>query len=419
MLKSTEQIVITVLDAAGRKPMKGAILDFTACGEPVFKTDARGQYSFQALQGLNCDIIVSKEGYKSFAFNLNSKGKSSQSFEILLSAKNEIDYVGKVVNITNNLSIANVRIKATDQNTGLVIETTSDAVGDYHLPLEAGKEYMILYSKAGFLDTHNSVLTGDGQDLSVLGVLPLTPAGTNLDEGLVNTDPASPPRTSTPSTTDDPAGPTVTEDPIVKVKEEPIDTDDDTPEDFEAQEGYSVQVAAVVDHQKVNVGKYLKLEDYGNVYSRAEKGFKKVRIGIFPTRADAEEARKDIVRKGFDKAFIVNERVTSLKNMEFYSDLNTEPATPQAIPAQEEPTFVDSGYKVRLAAYKNLNFFNRKAVEKIGTIEQRSKGEFTIMLLSGFASLEEAQRAQRSAVSSGFNGAHIVVEENGQLKKVR
>jgi len=128
-----------------------------------------------------------------------------------------------------------------------------------------------------------------------------------------------------------------------------------------------------------------------------------------------------LVKKGYNKAFIVNEKVTSLDNMEIYSEVpqTVEPSTPVSVESTPvEPVFVDSGYKVRLASYKNLNFFDRKAVEKIGTVEQRAKGEFTIMLLTGFANLEEARRAQQDAVDFGFKGAHIVVEENGKLKKV-
>lgn len=424
-VKSTEQIVITVLDGKDRSPMKGAILDFTACGEPVFKTDVKGQYSFQALQGLACDVIVSKEGYKSFAFNLSSIS-NDQAFDIVLTAgTSEVpidDYMGKVINATDNSSVANVRVKATEQASGLIIETTSDSNGDYHLPLAPEKEYVILFSKAGFMDTHNRVMTRDGRDRSVLGILPLAPSGTSLDNGVLVTTSPEPPKQDVPTTTTDPTdgatasiGDGETGDGMTTTLPKA------TEEEFEVQEGFSVQVAAVVVDQKVNAGKYLKLEEYGNVYSRAEKGFKKVRIGIFSSRSDAEAARKDIAKKGYAKAFIVSEKVTSLENMEFYSDVpNREETAPSTPVVQEEtPTpVVDSGYKVRLASYKNLNFFDREMVEKIGTIEERTKGVFTIVLLSGFADLEAAQLAKKHAIDSGFKGAHIVVEENGKLKKV-
>ena len=49
IVKSTEQIVISVLDAKERRPMKGAILDFTSCGEPVFKTNSKGEYRLSLI----------------------------------------------------------------------------------------------------------------------------------------------------------------------------------------------------------------------------------------------------------------------------------------------------------------------------------------------------------------------------------
>jgi predicted RNase H-like HicB family nuclease len=40
------------------------------------------------------------------------------------------------------------------------------------------------------------------------------------------------------------------------------------------------------------------------------------------------------------------------------------------------------------------------------------------MLLSGFTTLQEARDAAKTAIDLGFNGAHVVLEENGKLVKI-
>ncbi len=429
--KTTQNIVLSVIDAKGKQPLKGAIIDFSACGEPAFKTDARGQYSFQALEGLNCDVVVSKDGYKSFAFNLNSSSaRANQTFDIILTS-NADDYTGKIVNAANNASVEGVRIKAIDQTSGLVIETTSDAVGDYHLPLDPKIEYIIRYSKAGYLDTHNRVFTGNGVDRSVLGVISFVPSGTSLENGTVVST-AKPPGEketkviTTPSKSSKPPVPPAFE-------EGSASTNGSGEVAFEMQKGYSVQIAAVAEGQKVKVGKYLKMDRLGNIYSRADKGFKKVRIGIFSTRAEAVTAQKEARESGYKSAFIVKERVESLTDLEVYSDvpvIGAEPTTaptPVPAPVVEQPVpspvvdnvpAISGEYKVRLASYKNPQYFKRSKVANIGTLEERKKGAYTIFLVAGFGTLDAAIKAKKEAVRSGFKGAHIVIEENGKLRKV-
>ena len=54
----------------------------------------------------------------------------------------------------------------------------------------------------------------------------------------------------------------------------------------------------------------------------------------------------------------------------------------------------------------------------LGNLERRRKGDFTIMLLGGFGSLEEAIQAGNAAVRQGFKGAHVVIDEKTRLVRV-
>ena len=76
-------------------------------------------------------------------------------------------------------------------------------------------------------------------------------------------------------------------------------------------------------------------------------------------------------------------------------------------------------YKVRLASYRNPRFFNPAKVAGLGTIEERVKAPWTIMLLTGYPNLSEAIFAKNNAVKAGFRQAHVVLDNGNELKKVK
>ena len=409
--RATDKIEITVLHAHDKSPVVGATLDFSSCKEGLFHSDENGQYDFQALAGLSCEVIVSKEGYESAILNVNSTGKrETRRFQVLLNKETE-KFVGRVFNERNNEAVEGAYITATEPNSGRKIEARSDANGAYKLGLMPNTTYILRYSKAGFLDTHNRIHTGDGSDKSILGVILFQPAGTSIDASDIAI-----------------TVPTESDKVLVMDTEEPPSTS----ETDVIQEGYSVQIAAVDDDKPVPVGSYAGLKEIGNLYSRPQNGYKKVRVGIFPSRDEAETARIQLRSKGYDKAFVIKEQLEEMVDVEFFHD-PIDAVTDEKIKVEEEDVPADlvdresvtiiedkpqSPYKVRLASYRNINYFKKQKVESYGKVEQVKKGSFTIMLLSGFGSLEEAIDAQKKAIASGFSGAHIVIDDNGRLVKI-
>ncbi len=426
--KTSENLLIFVSDQKTGDPIPNAIVDFTACDEAVYKTNKRGEYYFKVLNGMNCDILVSKEGYRSYNFKLDAKAEAAESFEVQLVAEEVVnldDYLGKIVDASTNKSVDNVRIKATDQLSGLVIETTSDDRGDYRLPLDPKRDYLIRYSKAGYLDVHQQVSTQNSADKSVLGVVSFPPSGTNT----VSTTASNNGTTSTSSTT---IGDEQTE--IVEVVTNTttvtIPAPPPPPVDEMAiatQKGYSVQLAAVPDGQTVKVNEYEAMSTAGNIYGRNEGVYKKIRVGIFPTRAEAIAAQQQAKSNGFKSAFIVKEEISSLRDLEIYREAMNAPTPTPAVPTTTAPPAntrpsippTETGnIKVQIASYKNMKFFNREQAAKLGQVETRKKGDFTIVLLSGFKNQQTADTARRAAIKAGYKGAYLVKETGGVLEKV-
>ena len=186
----------------------------------------------------------------------------------------------------------------------------------------------------------------------------------------------------------------------------------------EAEEGFSIQIMSLSKNSTVVVGELKeKLEDYGEIFYVEENGYKKIRVGSFKSKKAASKASKKIRRKGFKEAFVVSRYVEKEEDASETgaTSISTTPSTATVVPSEFS---YDSQYNVRLAAYKDVKWFDSSIVERIGKINQLSNGDFTIMYISGFKSLEEAKLGQEKAKASGFNGAYVFEYLGGTMKRV-
>ena len=83
----------------------------------------------------------------------------------------------------------------------------------------------------------------------------------------------------------------------------------------------------------------------------------------------------------------------------------------------EETTGIN--FKIRLASYEDPIWFDFNSVKDIGVIEQWSKERWTIFVLSGYRSLDEANKAKLIAQNRGFKDAEIVLDRNGILERYK
>lgn len=387
--KSSDNLEITVLDELSMQPIVGADIDFSSCGQPTFVTDINGRHILQVPQGLNCQAVIRKNGYLANTLNVSQNQLGgAQSLQVLLRRSGGVvnnpnntnpntgSYTGQIYDIVSNTNVASVFVSATNQQTGGRLETRTDGTGRYALSLDPYSNYLITYSKPGYYDVSRNINTGNGQSTNLLGGYPIRATGT------------------TPPVTDNTGGNT---------SSGPFAT------------GYAIQVAAFNSSRTTDLSRFEKLGSLGNVYNRYEGNKTKVRVGVFQTKAEASAAARKVKTRGFKDAFVVSETLEGLGQEVVIADVpkgnnNTNTST---------TTGGLGGYKVRLAAYKKPQFFQRSKVESIGIVEQKIKGPWTIMLLSGYGSLGEAQRAANSARGAGFTQAHVVMDDGVSLTKVK
>lgn len=398
--KTTDNFIISVINESDMRPVEGATVDFSACGEATFQTDINGKYAFKALAGLGCEIVISKDGYKPYSLKVKSLGeRSTKNFEVKL-RKVADEYIGMIVDSGTNESVGDVYVKATNRSTGLTLKTQSNERGEYRLALKAPETYTITYSKAGYINTNKKVAITSQTDKSLLGVLSFKKsysAGTGFggevtaaiddveeeDDDLIITN--------------------------LEGKSEGTGRGDlESYNEVSLPKGYAIQVAAYFDSREIKIGKYQHLQEIGNVYKMKEGKAEKVRVGIFPTRKEAEEAQKIITQKGYDQAFIVAE--------EGRQNLALTIQEEQPAPVVETKPV---NTKVRVATFRSTKRFDESDLQDIGKVEKINKGEFTIVLLSGFKSELAAKIAMEKVYEMGYKDTHLVTEKNGKLTRVK
>ena len=414
---TARSLPIVVLDEFSMRPVPNAEIDMTPCNQQRYYTDNTGRVTLNIPAGLNCEVYVRQNGYITGLLRVSGNSlQGVQSQQILLRSGTSTPPVvnnppvtnnppvvttpngnlilGRVYDQANNSGIEGVYVKAVNQSTGTILETTTAVTGEYNLTLRPNSTYLITYSLGGFRGTTKSVTAGNFVDANLLGSTTMQYVG------------GSSTATNAPPTV-------ITE--TAKGSGSSVSTGS-------ARAGYSVQVGAYNATDKVDFNKFRDLGSYGNVYNRYEGNTTKVRVGVFPTRAEAKAAVASIKSKGYRDAFVTTELKDGLGDgiMLDGSNVGTAVTTSStSVPSTPPSTSSAGTYKVRLASYRNPRFFNPAKVTGLGTIEQQVKAPWTIMLLTGFPNLSEAIFAKNNAVKAGFRQAHVVLDNGIELKKVK
>lgn len=368
--RQADVVVIRIKNAADGSPISGAEVDFVNCGEGVYQADDRGVYSFQAVQGLNCNVVVRKEGYQNSVVQVATGGSmESKAYEVVLSKVGE-SYAGRVVGYNSRLPLDNVFVTAINQQSGITSTVQTNVNGEYYLPLATYSNYALRYSRQGYRDLSITTRTQDGFDRTILGVISMLPATSDLP---------------------DPVGPT------------PVNPGTETAPQAQMQRGFAVQVAAV---SNADLEPFRKLASVGTVYAKQDGSRYRVRVGVFNTRQDAEKALRTVRRTHAD-AFIVAEEG---------ADLSARGGVAPTLP----PPAASSGtYKVQLGAFSKPELFDSRGLENFGNIEDEPRGRFTVKSLTGFNVLSEAQLALQRARDAGFKDAFILVSDRGNWVRAR
>jgi|GEM_PF-5789655 len=351
-----------------------------------------------------------------------TQGRSARDYEILK---------GMAVDIESGMSIANVDVFASADDEATTITSKTNDKGMFSMPLVAGKYYNLKFKSDEYLTSSRTIkmedsrrmplmkiaMEGNGQILAQADEPMIRPValGTSLTKNGKTTS-----ATSSEKETSAFRKPSYSSTKAENTFKAPTEV-----------KAYAIQIAAISKNEKS--ARFANIKDLGSLYTLFDSRVYKVRCGLFASRDEATEILRRIKIRGYESAFIVEEKPTDSMDLVMmdFNTYETRVPTRTTMPTQPNRTATTytalttrvatatahsapSTYKVRLATYSNPKWFDQSKVEGagFGYVEILQKDELSIYLLAGFSSLGEATVAHQKAVSNGFKDAYLVKDEN-------
>jgi tetratricopeptide (TPR) repeat protein len=280
VFKSADNVMLQIRNASDGTAIPYATVDFLNCGEGVFRADARGNYNFQAVAGLSCDIVIRAEGFNEAMFSLSTRSlRQNRDYDIMLVKQGEANN-GQILDYQSRRPLTGVAITSTNQATSASYEATSGRNGEYTLALAPNATYIVRYSRPGYRDINRTINVAERYDPNLLGTISMLPT----DSPVQGNSNYIPPRDNSN-----------------QVQTRSVEPE---AESTAIAAGYAVQVAAL---SKPGLESFQDLTNVGRVYSKRENGVYKIRVGVFSTQAQARQALGTIKAKGHKEAFLVQE----------------------------------------------------------------------------------------------------------------
>lgn len=398
--------VLMVMSAQDGSVIPNAAVDFTSCGGQVYATDAGGRYVFQPTDGMNCDIVIGANGFQAVRVPLQSLQPDGQNIvRVSLNPASTVGgggniggnngglsgnmpqgggptppgtYRGYVTDAQTGYGIPGANVQVTQRTTGQTANLNTSSSGDYLMELAPYNTYDVMITAYGYETVKFPVTNNDGSDPNVLGNMTLLPDGRNTGGG-----------GSGGSTS---GGTSYTQ-----------------------VQGYSVQLASL--GKAPDLSKFDNVSDLGRVYDVNDGNSYKVRLGVYPTRAEAARAAA-AAKASYPGAFVVADSGTSATSSG--GSTYVPPSNPTNINTQPPSTTSNSfgRYKVQLGAYGQPQNFDRNKAQQLGTLETTMRGNLTLFMIGNLNSLTEARNVQNRARSAGYAGAFVLESVNGVLTKV-
>jgi Tetratricopeptide repeat/WD40-like Beta Propeller Repeat len=497
------EFTVFVTDGA-QNPIPNAEVDFSECGAGTKYTDAQGRYAFAVNNTISCRITVRKGGYISTMVPVRSNGSKTIS-AILLDARGFDETMTADVKNNNSLperpntysTPSTTPAKPLNNNTELVFGQTQPTaptapvndfvptVDGFAIQLAASPEKFSQAKMAKYQDLApygNLYVKPEGKTQKLrLGVYPkredaeevykivrakhkdafvLQEKDADARLAVKVVPEADRPATYSTNSKNKPSNVTVVA-PITYNKVE------------EPKLHFSIHVASFTPDQPSPLNTHAALMPFGNLYTKAENGLTKVRLGVWTKYADAETALRQVVAQGYPQATIVTDKAsdetkgliiasatpapaaqeemapvvystatastnkgskvketkpakpaTADRPVVYSTTSTTEPEkpVPYATPASKldkEP----GRYFVRICSVTtDPRMFDKKKAERAGgKVETRPGANgSTVMLLGGFSDLAEVHAANLRLIDLGYKDAYVVKEtEDMVLRRIQ
>ena len=385
-----------------------ANLDFSTCGLGTGLTDADGKFYFRPLTyPVDCSVEISKTGYQETTVDLNGFGQ--RNVIMAMGHDKRQEFIGSIVDRQSKTLLPEVIVDVSYN--GKTIQTSSDYKGAYSLMLEPGVTYNLNYQKAGYTSTTVKTRPGvTGMSIPQVQLDHVPEAVTAVARPTQYNTGASPTPVLYSTTTQSTAL-------LTAAKSAP------EPEVVQPLNGYSIQLAATPDQLTPSfLSKYEELSKFGNLYAKTEDNVNKVRLGIYPSKAEAQTNLKEVLKKpAFKSAFVVEERGADeslvIGPPAVASKAAPSPAQYSAKGVVSTPLVSDNSevrYAVQVGSFsaeKPIAISEYTNLAGLGNIYTKAENGSNKVRLGVWGNHSNADAAKNEAVSKGFKDAIVVTEK--------
>lgn len=410
------------------RPLQGVYVDMTECNGEKGQTDSEGKYYFTPpVRPLNCSIELSKEGYETTRVAVTEF--SARNFTVSIPLNKRQEFTGTVLDARTNLPLSGAVVEFKDD--GKPIQTMTDYYGKYALMMTPRNTYDVEFSKEGYKVQKVKIRPGMAGTGTEIAPMLLEPGAISVADSRsfttapVSTPPANtttliPNPYTTPTTYVTPTYTTPTYTTYAPSTTTLVPVQHTAPEPEHS--GYAIQLSAMPENlNESNSKKFESLAKYGNIYTKAEDNKYKVRLGIFPTKEEAQKKLKEVNKDSrFKGAFIVDEWGAD-KDLLLGRQANTTapPAqygittttTTKAPPVRND----EVRYAVQVGSFspdnKTISISDYASLSGLGNVYSKLENGSLKMRLGVWPNYADAESAQSEVVKRGFKDAIVVTEK--------
>ncbi|MDO8365903.1 MAG: tetratricopeptide repeat protein [Saprospiraceae bacterium] len=401
--KGSDRLHILVTDQRGF-PLSDADVNLSDCYGGKGITGGDGKFYFdELLRPIDCSVSLSKKGYRDITIALRDFGK--QNIKISLANDVREEFRGYVFDARTQVPIRGVTVQV--QLPEGVLETNTDEAGFYSLRVEPGLTYLITYNKYGYTDAvvrtnlpynSNNRIAAVNLD-KIYEEERVAPSTTTKRDGYVEYDNTAKPIVYSDNSTN----------PITRVYPR------ETPKApvLDKFNGYSIQLAAMPEEpSEAKLNTYESLTRLANLYVKAEDNMNKIRLGIYPTLAEAEVSLKLVLKdKAYKGSWIVDER--GADETLIMGNENFAPVQHSTITPADKRDNATVRYAIQMgsfAAGKSISISDYTRLNGLGNLYSKSENGYTKVRLGVWGKHGEAEAARIEAIRRGFPDATIITE---------
>jgi WD40-like Beta Propeller Repeat len=446
LLSTAERTTLVILDES-KRPITNAQVTVTSGNAANLVAQRGGSYSVNFTDKQPLTIQIKKEGFKPLTKKIEPQGAGNQGVIEIDLERNvptqmstiptnpATEYTGLVIDGATGEPLEGVLVRLVNPKTDVQIEKTTDGRGRFKFPMTADAQWVLTFSKEKFVVAQKIVKASDTKT-KYIGEISMKPSPVTdkfaLPEEKKKEEKVSPVPAVIPTGYGTQAMPKdKKKDPSVS---EP--KNDDSGTKAKGEPAFAVQVAVSTSKEVLSLSKFDNLKKIGNIYVVPEEGKQKIRLGVFHSRTAADSAVKAALALNYEGVFVTQEKNAAAVAENFIKPLPKAIApkvVPKSVPDQyavvvapkavdapkpTEPKVEDKAFKVKIAAMKKPEWFDDSKVATMWKIDKLKEGEWTVFVMDGFKTLEQAKEMKKKVQGKGYKDAKVVVRDGEKLRVV-